>query len=300
MEENLVSIIIPTYNRADLLPETLNSIIAQTYTNWECIVVDDGSTDNTAELLDAFTQKDSRIQYYPRPSYYNPGGNGARNFGFVRSNGEFIKWLDSDDLLGENQLEKEAEALRDETVSLSISNWKYLGYENSHSFKLASNKYSPDEFLNHLGNQNHFIGTPCYLVKKETVLRAGLWNEFLKVNQDGEFFFRIYCYSQNVFYNAECSAIIRRANETNLSYYGDFKKMSHRINSWKIIESNAKLTGIGSEYIRASKKRLYSFLLKTNRTDFIKSNYLFFSEFINFMDFPTMYFRHFKTKFLKR
>ncbi|WP_312351001.1 glycosyltransferase family 2 protein [Empedobacter sp.] len=98
-EQPLVSIIIPIYNRADLIGETLDSIIDQTYQNWECIVVDDGSTDYTSEILSHYTQKDSRISYHHRPKQYKPGGNGARNYGFDLSKGEYINWFDSDDVM---------------------------------------------------------------------------------------------------------------------------------------------------------------------------------------------------------
>lgn len=98
-EQPLVSIIIPTYNRAELIGETLDSIIAQTYQNWECIVVDDGSSDNTDEVLKKYINKDSRIQYHHRPKQYKPGGNGARNYGFDLSKGEYINWFDSDDVM---------------------------------------------------------------------------------------------------------------------------------------------------------------------------------------------------------
>ncbi len=64
MNNPLVSIIIPTYNRAHLIHETLDSVLAQTYTNWECIVVDDGSSDNTEEVLESYINKDFRFQDY--------------------------------------------------------------------------------------------------------------------------------------------------------------------------------------------------------------------------------------------
>jgi glycosyltransferase involved in cell wall biosynthesis len=99
MIKPLVSIIIPTYNRAHLIGETLDSIIAQTYTNWECIVIDDGSTDATAELLEDYCKNDVRFQYHQRPTYRPKGANSCRNYGFELSKGEFINWFDSDDLL---------------------------------------------------------------------------------------------------------------------------------------------------------------------------------------------------------
>ena len=66
----LISIIIPTYNRAHLIGETLDSILVQTYPNWECIVVDDGSTDTTADVMREYIKKDNRFQYHQRPMYW--------------------------------------------------------------------------------------------------------------------------------------------------------------------------------------------------------------------------------------
>ncbi len=95
----LISIIIPTYNRAQIIGETLDSIIAQNYTNWECIVVDDGSTDNTQEILQNYIAKDTRFQYHQRPKDKLKGPNSCRNYGFKLSKGEFINFFDSDDFL---------------------------------------------------------------------------------------------------------------------------------------------------------------------------------------------------------
>ena len=104
MEYPLVSIIIPTYNRADLILETLQSVQNQTYTNWECIIVDDGSKDRTEEVVRDFIKTDSRYQYYKRPEYHKQGGNGARNFGFSLAKGDYINWFDSDDIMIDNHL----------------------------------------------------------------------------------------------------------------------------------------------------------------------------------------------------
>ena len=105
----LVSIIIPTYNRAHLIGETLDSVLAQTYTNWECIVVDDGSADATESLLKAYLEKDSRFQYHKCPDRHLPGGNGARNYGFELSKGKFVMFLDSDDLFIKTAVTKRVE-----------------------------------------------------------------------------------------------------------------------------------------------------------------------------------------------
>lgn len=101
----LVSIIIPTYNRADLISETLDSVLAQTYQNWECIVVDDGSADDTAAIIASYCKIDSRFQRFQRPKNKLKGANACRNLGFEKSKGEYLIFLDSDDLLEDTCLE---------------------------------------------------------------------------------------------------------------------------------------------------------------------------------------------------
>jgi len=101
---SLISIIIPTYNRAHIIGETLSSLLAQTYTNWECIIVDDGSTDNTEEVIQTFADKDARFQHYKRPKTLQKGPSVCRNFGYEQSKGEYIQWFDSDDLMHPEKL----------------------------------------------------------------------------------------------------------------------------------------------------------------------------------------------------
>ncbi|QED37763.1 glycosyltransferase family 2 protein [Antarcticibacterium arcticum] len=95
----LVSIIIPTFNRAHLILETIESILNQSFNNWECIVVDDSSTDGTEELLWEYFQKDKRLQFHKRPENFKKGANSCRNYGFEQSTGEYLIWFDSDDLM---------------------------------------------------------------------------------------------------------------------------------------------------------------------------------------------------------
>lgn len=102
MNEPLISIIIPVYNRATLIAETLESILHQTYTNWECFVVDDGSTDMTETVIQNYCYNDSRFHFLKRPENRQKGSAASRNFGYENCNGDLIYWLDSDDLLLSN------------------------------------------------------------------------------------------------------------------------------------------------------------------------------------------------------
>lgn len=107
INKGLVSIILPTFNRADLLVETLDSIIAQTYKNWECIIVDDGSSEANIELLKKFIQKDKRLKFLERKDFGQPtGANACRNIGIEKANGDFIIFFDSDDLFLPHSLQQ--------------------------------------------------------------------------------------------------------------------------------------------------------------------------------------------------
>ncbi|AUC22792.1 hypothetical protein BTO15_12145 [Polaribacter sejongensis] len=123
----LVSIIIPSYNRVDLFGETLDSIILQSYTNWECIVVDDGSTDGTIVLLEKYRNKDSRIKIYNRPNNLLKGANSCRNYGFSKANGLYINWFDSDDIMYSQFLELKVKCfLKNEDVNCVISKIEFF------------------------------------------------------------------------------------------------------------------------------------------------------------------------------
>jgi len=103
-KQTLISIIIPTFNRVCLIGETLDSVLAQTYLNWECIVVDDGSTDGTIQIIQDYCAKDTRFKYYDRPEGRPKGANACRNIGIHNSTGEYVIFLDSDDILELNCL----------------------------------------------------------------------------------------------------------------------------------------------------------------------------------------------------
>ncbi len=92
----LISVIVPCYNYGDLLKDCIGSLFAQTYSNWECIIVDDGSTDNTRMVAEELVQKDKRISYFLQS---NSGPTVARNYGLSVAKGEFIQFIDADDLM---------------------------------------------------------------------------------------------------------------------------------------------------------------------------------------------------------
>ena len=97
------SVILPTFNRADFLTESILSVIAQTYNNWELIIVDDGSTDNTKKLVNKYCEIDYRIKYFYQE---NSERSAARNFGTSKAKGNWVCFLDSDDKFHKSHLEE--------------------------------------------------------------------------------------------------------------------------------------------------------------------------------------------------
>ena len=109
MNEPLVSIVIPCYKQAQYLPENLESVLAQTYRNWEAIVVNDGSPDDTEAVAKDYVGKDSRISYIYKD---NGGPSSTRNVGISHARGEFILPLDADDVIDARYVELAVEAFR--------------------------------------------------------------------------------------------------------------------------------------------------------------------------------------------
>jgi glycosyltransferase involved in cell wall biosynthesis len=110
-ESPLISVIIPNFNRGDLLPGTLGSLLRQDYPFWEAIVVDDGSTDNSERVTGNFAQTDSRISFIKR-DHGPAGAPTCRNIGISRSKGDFLIFLDSDDLLSTTALSQRAGTMK--------------------------------------------------------------------------------------------------------------------------------------------------------------------------------------------
>lgn len=108
-----VSILIPNYNKAPFLEETLNSVLDQTYLNWECIIVDDHSIDNSWQILEEFAALDSRFQIIKRPNELLKGGNICRNYALSIAKSEYCIFLDSDDVLADFCLEQRFKSIND-------------------------------------------------------------------------------------------------------------------------------------------------------------------------------------------
>ncbi|WGF92744.1 glycosyltransferase family 2 protein [Aequorivita marisscotiae] len=171
--DSLISIIIPSYNRSSLISETLNSVLNQTYTNWECIIVDDGSTNNAIEIVKKFANKDSRFTIKKRPSEKPKGANACRNYGFRLSKGDYVLFLDSDDVLKDTCLEKRLNMFKtSNNIDFVIANSSYIKngkFYNKPICEFPSN-FSSEAYLKlFLSYRLPWASTMGVLWKKETI-----------------------------------------------------------------------------------------------------------------------------------
>lgn len=159
------SIIVPCYNQATYLPQTLDSVIAQTYDDWECIVVNDGSSDNTEEVVGRYCKKDERIKYIYQP---NSGVSIARNTGIAHAIGDYILPLDGDDLIASNYIDNAVAYFREHPLCKVVyCRVRKFGLDN-YEWKLG--KYDYDRLL----WQNCLFCSAVY--KREDYLRTSGYN----------------------------------------------------------------------------------------------------------------------------
>ena len=193
-----VSVIIPTYNRAHLMGRAIQSVLNQTYQDFEIIVVDDASTDNTEEAVRSL--KDERIRYIRHEK--NKGAGAARNTGIRAANGEYIAFQDSDDEWLPEKLEKQMKVFENAPPEVGVV---YTGF-----WRIEKNKknYIPSSWVTQKNGNIHkellkgnFIGTPATLIKRECFKKVGLFDEYFSALEDWELWIRISKYYHFKFIN---------------------------------------------------------------------------------------------------
>lgn len=183
MLNNLVSIVVPCYNQAQYLDESLQSLYDQTHTNWECIIVNDGSTDNTETIAQKWNIKDSRFIYLHKE---NGGVSSARNLGIEKAKGEFIVTLDADDKYGATFIEKGLSVLVNNYKVGIVSSWGMYFIKDKPLQEFRSTAKSITDLLFHNGANG------SSLFRKECWEQTGGYDESTKNGyEDWEFYIRV-------------------------------------------------------------------------------------------------------------
>jgi glycosyltransferase involved in cell wall biosynthesis len=220
----LVSILIPAYNAEKWIAYTLQSALAQTWPRKEIIVVNDGSTDRTPEIVQRFASKGVIMC-----STENRGLSAAQNQAFQLSRGDYIQWLDADDLLAPDKIESQLAALRESDGKriLLSSPWAPFYYRTRHA-KFVRNSLCQDllpvEWLLRKLSENLHMQNATWLVSRELTEAAGPWDTRLHYDQDGEYFARVLLASEGTRFVPGTGIFYRASPSNRISYIGNSDK----------------------------------------------------------------------------
>lgn len=233
MSESLlrVSVIIPSFNRAHVLPRAIESALAQKGCFVQIIVIDDGSTDNTAEIVKKYGNKLTYI--YKK----NGGASSARNAGIHMATGDYIAFLDSDDIfLNENKLEIQASYLKkNNDYGMVYSSVIFFDQNGNNINNFINSYFSESIYPELLFIKNNIIFTPSVMIKREVLNNSGYFDEEMHACEDIDLWRRIAKkYKVHQFQDFFTSVNIRNENYSILNAV----KWRHRLYSKAIKEDN--------------------------------------------------------------
>lgn len=197
MNDSLVSIIIPAFNYGHFLPDTLRSVLAQSYSLWECIIIDDGSTDNTAEVVSGFSSTDPRFRYCHQE---NKGMSAARNVGIKQAAGAFIQFLDADDMLEPKKIELQVTFLQQNLdVDMVYCDVRYFPSNQPQKLYAAIDGSDKSKVEKICGGSNELLASLVVdnilvisspLSRKRLIDSFGFFDESMRTLEDWEYWLR--------------------------------------------------------------------------------------------------------------
>jgi len=216
----LVSILIPAYNAQRWLAHTIESAIAQTWPHKEIIVVDDGSTDSTFEIARRFESRLIKVVSQP-----NAGASAARNTALKLYQGDYVQWLDADDLLDPEKISLQMRAVEEmrNDGTLFSGPWAFFRLRHYKARFVPTTLWcdlSPADWLFRKVEQNLFMSNATWLVSRGLTDNAGPWDETLLKDNDGEYFCRVLLGSNGVHFVRGACAYYRRPEAHSVSYIG--------------------------------------------------------------------------------
>lgn len=242
-----VSVIVPCYNQAKYLEQCLSSLTKQTYSNWECILVDDGSTDATEKIGREWTQKDTRIKYYKK---LNGGLSSARNFGLGHIKGDFIQFLDADDFLNPAKFEKSLNQVTVKDSTVIVTNFLLFDDQKQKEkpayCKLEQNCFNQEAILLEW-DKRFTIPIHCALFPSNLTVKY-LFREDLKAKEDWVFWLQIFKNQPKVIFIDEPLAFYRE-NLAGMTRKDDFMQ-ENKMKAIKIIEQTIDNPSLFNTYLR--------------------------------------------------
>jgi len=254
----LVSVLIPAYNAESWIADTIKSALSQSWPRKEIIIVDDGSKDGTLSIAQRFVSKEVSVVSQP-----NAGGSAARNRAFALSHGDYIQWLDSDDLLAPDKIARQMEATGHGLSKRTVlsSPWGRFFYRRSKAkFSPTSlwSELSPVEWLLRKFEQGVYMPPASWLVSRELTEAAGPWDTRLSFDDDGEYFVRVIAGSDDVRFIPDARTYYRVSGSGSMSHIGGsnkkleslFLSMQLHINHFRSLEDSDRVRAACLNYLR--------------------------------------------------
>lgn len=240
MNNTFISIIIPLYNSENWIEETIVSVLKQTYTNIEIIVVDDHSTDNSYSIVSNINS--SKIKLVKNKK---KGACAARNYGFELSKGDYIQYLDADDILSKDKISSQLNLLNTSENNTIVScGWEKFtnNYQHLKAREQFINKSykEPLQWLIDSWNSEEMGLISIWLTPRFLIQKVGGWNENLLINQDGDFFCRVLLQASKILY-CEDALVYYRINPSSITQSKrSNKKLNSQLASYKMYETYLK------------------------------------------------------------
>jgi glycosyltransferase involved in cell wall biosynthesis len=259
----LVSVIVPAYNSKNTISDTINSILNQTHQYFEILIIDNGSTDDLKTFIEFNYGNFKDIKYF---FIENPNAAAARNFGISKAKGNYIQFLDSDDIISTNKFQTQIELLEKFNSKIVYCNtFQFYEIDSIQSGILERindvtcnlQQIKIDDFLFKLFFENgvKMIAVHAFLMEKSLIQKVGYWNENLSLDDDGEFFFRVYLNTDIIIYDSVSKAFYRKANPNSLSntkkqlgFKSEF--ISIQSKKQKLIEAKKNVDHLGPNILR--------------------------------------------------
>jgi len=224
----IISIIIPNYNRASLITKTIDCLLNQSFQDSEIIVVDDGSTDNSVEVIKSYGNKIRLI------CQQNRGPGAARNRGLEVATGKYIQFFDSDDLCSYNKLQQQVETLEHTNGDIAYSPWSKFYFEER-MLKPQNNVIQQKGLPNNLNPMDWFlrgwtIVFQACMFRHSFIKRIGFYRTDLMPTEDSEFLFRMLTEQPKIEFVSDCLTIYRLHTSNQIS--GNALKSTYRIKDW--------------------------------------------------------------------
>jgi glycosyltransferase involved in cell wall biosynthesis len=255
--KSVVSILIPAYNAEEWIADTIRSALAQTWPNKEIIIVDDGSTDHTLSVAQQFASREVTVI-----TQANQGAAAARNKAYSLCHGDYIQWLDADDLLAPDKIERQMEiaAQCQSRRTLLSSAWGCFMHRPQGTKFIPSPLWfdlSPVEWLARKMGQNLHMQTSTWLVSRELTEAAGPWDNRLSLDDDGEYFCRVLLASNGTRFVPQARVLYRMTGSNSLSNVGysvkklesQFLSMSLHVKYVRSLEDSERVRSACVKYL---------------------------------------------------